>query len=1280
MKLFSGPWPALFFWCHGLCAAFSVNCAGQTGTGAVAGEASSTNASACALKSFTIPAYAFDRGNAAVFTDRWADGEAMIAFGGQSPITAHYDIPFPVDGRYTLFVLYAAAGAREVKLLLDDMPAGSCCRTANGSWNTSRAQWENAGALDLKAGKHTITLLREGAFPHIVALRFESTTAFPAGWALVRPGAKTLADGVRQKRATGVGAKIEIPRWVPYKPSGVNIGALRMAITDLMSTFGSGYRGGDYLRRLDALAKARRQLDGTADDGAPAARKKIDAELVALQGEALLANPLLKIERLLLVKRHNRAPSLGLPRNWQSNSSLPKHGFDDEIVVLSPVLPDGRIETLFKPAAGRFVGDVDLNFDGKKLLFSMLGDNGRWQVFEMGADGSGPRQLTGQEPDVDSYDGCYLPSGDVLFTSTACFTGVPCVYGSSHVANLFRMDADGGNIRRLTVDQEHDWCPTVLNNGRVLYARWEYIDTPHSNTRLLFHMNPDGTGQMEYIGSNSYWPNSFFYARPIPGHPTKVVSVIGGHHDNPRMGELVVFDPALGRSEAGGAVQRIPGFGKRVEPIIRDGLTLASWPKFLHPFPLSDKYFLVSCKPDPGSLWGLYLVDVFDNIVPIKQLADHALLEPVPLRPSPVPPVVPDKVDLRRSDAVVYIPDIYRGEGMRGVPRGAVKSLRIFTYHFAYEGMGGLLGVIGMEGPWDIRRIIGTVPVHADGSALFRIPALTPISMQPLDDEGKAIQLMRSWMTAMPGETVQCAGCHEPQSSAPPGIAGTALAAPPAEIRPWYGPTRGFSYPREVQPVIDTYCVGCHNGQPYKDGSTPCDFRGTAKISDFKMTTPGNGGAHAGKFSVGYAELHRFVRRPGIESDYHVLGPMEFHADTTQLMQMLNRGHYNVRLDPEAKDRLVTWIDMNCPYHGTWGEELAKPGPQVARRRELLKRYANVDDDPEAVPAPAAGIAAPILPEPLSEKGPASIACPGWPFDEAEGRRRQASAGAATHRVIDLGNGAKIELVLIPAGEFVMGDARGEMDQRPMGRVPITRAFWMAKYEITNLVYGRFNPAHDSRLEDKNTYQFGVRGYPCNLPEQPVVRVSWADAKDFCRWLSERTGERFSLPTEAQWEYACRAGTATPFAHGGTGDDFSAFANLADAKLTEFASDPYTVDRPLKNPTKYEDWIPKDARFNDGALVAVAPGRYRPNAWGLFDMHGNVAEWTDTAYRNYPYCATDGRDRGDAAGRKVVRGGSWRDQPADSTSGARTSYLPWQRVFNVGFRVVADAQQSLVKK
>jgi formylglycine-generating enzyme required for sulfatase activity len=217
----------------------------------------------------------------------------------------------------------------------------------------------------------------------------------------------------------------------------------------------------------------------------------------------------------------------------------------------------------------------------------------------------------------------------------------------------------------------------------------------------------------------------------------------------------------------------------------------------------------------------------------------------------------------------------------------------------------------------------------------------------------------------------------------------------------------------------------------------------------------------------------------------------------------------------------------------------------------------------------------------------------------------------------------------------------------------------MATMEVTNRVFRRFDPAHDSRVEPKHCYQFGVRGLDANRPEQPVVRVSYERAEAFCRWLSERTGEAFDLPTDMQWEYACRAGSAGDFSFGELGDDFSAHANLADVALGGMASDPYTLTLPIPEPSRFDDWIPRDARWNDGALLAVAGGSFSPNAWGLFDMHGNVAEWTRGSLH---------------AGERNVRGGSWRDRPQRATATARQSYPVWQRVFNVGFRVVATVR------
>jgi formylglycine-generating enzyme required for sulfatase activity len=283
------------------------------------------------------------------------------------------------------------------------------------------------------------------------------------------------------------------------------------------------------------------------------------------------------------------------------------------------------------------------------------------------------------------------------------------------------------------------------------------------------------------------------------------------------------------------------------------------------------------------------------------------------------------------------------------------------------------------------------------------------------------------------------------------------------------------------------------------------------------------------------------------------------------------------------------------------------------------------------------------------------------------------AAGPDIRRRVELAPGVGLDLMRVPAGEFLMGDCDSAEDEQPVSAIRIAQPFWMARWEINNAQFACFDPTHDSRVEDKNTYQFGIHGYPANEAAQPVVRVSWQEAMAFCRWLSDRTGQRFSLPTEAQWEWACRAGASTPFSFGPRDTDFSGHANFADSKLREFASDPYTVDKPLADATPYDDWIPKDARFNDGALIAVAPGRFAANAWGLHDLHGNVAEWTRSIHASYPW-AVDGRDDVNRAGRRTVRGGSWRDVPARGTASFRLDYEPWQRVYNVGFRVVCESE------
>ena len=1029
-----------------------------------------------------------------------------------------------------------------------------------------------------------------------------------------------------------------------------NVDALRLAVQDMVESFGGRYsRGQEYLKRINEYDKRARQIESALAGGDRNAAKQIPGLIDGinrLRQEALLANPLLDFDRLLLIRRKADG-KLGLPQNWQGNCALPKNGYDNQIAVLSPVGPKGRITTLFNPDKGEFVGDVDLHFDGDKMLFSMPGSNGRWQIWEIGADGKNLRPVTtGEESDVDNYDACYLPNGKIIFDSTRCFHGVPCVGGGNTVANLFLMDDQGDNIRQLCFDQDHNWCPTVLNNGRVLYARWEYSDSPHYFTRLLFHMNPDGTNQVEYYASNSMWPNSTFYARPIPNHPTKIIGVISGHHGVPRMGELVLFDPSNGRREADGAVQKIPGYGQKVDPRIADGLVNGSWPKFLHPYPLSDKYFLVSCQMDSKSLWGVYLVDVFDNMVLIKEEPGYVMFEPVPLRKTPKPPVIPDKVDPKSRYAVVNLSDVYSGPGLKGVPRGTVKKLRLYEFHFAYPRMGGHIS-IGIDGPWDARRILGTVPIESDGSASFVVPANTPIAVQPLDAEGKALQIMRSWFTAMPGEVLSCTGCHEDQNTTPAPKHTLANYRKPSQIEPWYGPARGFGFKREVQPVLDKFCVGCHNGEKPDRPNFLADRKST-----FRNFTPS------------YVALHPYVRRPGPESDYHLQKPMEYHAGATELIQMLEKGHHNVKLDAEARDRLVTWIDLNVPDHGTWHEHKGIASEFDKRRQEMRSLYAGVDHNPEEIDETERPPIEFVKPQPEAKRNTQMPRVTGWPFREDEAKRRQEAVGQPAELKLELAEGVTLDLALIPAGEFVMGAVDGGVDEYPPARGKIEKPFYMGTVEVTNAQYALFDPAHDSAYISVYNKDQGNRGQPANRTTQPVIRVSWNRAMAFCGWLSSRTGQKFTLPTEAQWEYACRAGSDTPLYFGNCNTDFGKLANLADQRVTDLCR----RDSPK--------WIPNAAKVNDGSVISDTVGKYPPNAWGLKDMHGNVAEWTRSTYRPYPYDARDGRDHlaGNPSGNKSVRGGSWHDRPPRARSAFRQNYQPWQQVFNVGFRVVMEGE------
>ncbi|MCG8308723.1 MAG: SUMF1/EgtB/PvdO family nonheme iron enzyme [Cytophagales bacterium] len=969
-----------------------------------------------------------------------------------------------------------------------------------------------------------------------------------------------------------------------------------------------------------------------------------------------LSNPLLRDKSIVLIRhklknnaRSAMANNLGYPaNNWTTSASIqnPDQGWNNDLVILSDVL-NPKIKSIYKPENPVLLNDPDLHWDGQRILFSSIGENGRWGLFEIKTDGTGLKKLTPDGyDDLDFFDGCYLPNGKIAMVSTAPYQGVPCVGGSSQTGSLYLLDPRTQNIRQLNFGQDHDWNPVVLNNGKIMYLRWEYTDAAHYFTRILMSMNPDGTSKKEYYGSSSYWPNSVFEAHPIPGSSSKFSGIVSGHHGTVRSGRLVIFDPKKGRQEADGVVQEIPFKNRKVEPVIKDRLVDGVWPQFLSAYPLDENFYLANVKPGPKALWGLYLVDVFDNMTLITENEGEALMYPMLLKKRTVPPVIPDKVKLNDSTSTVYIANIYEGPGLKGVPKGSVEKLRLFAYHFTYNKSGGH-DALGIQAGWDVKRVLGTVPVEKDGSAIFKIPANTPVSLQPLDENGRAMQIMRSWFTGMPGEIVSCVGCHESQNTLPPVRPTIASRKLPDAIEPFYGDVRPFTFANEIQPILDRKCASCHDGS--NDLPNFCD----KEESGYR------------NLSGSYKALHPFVRRPGPESDLHVLIPMDYHAGTSELIQKLEKGHHNVILSEEEWDRLHTWIDLNVPYHGQFEAEEFCEYDQKERRQELAAAFGGRPIDIEKELEIAAYLrslqdTAPVKPEKREAKIENAPDFDDWKFNAEEAKALQDALGV-TKKTIPMGNGLDLELVKVPSGEYTT-NANGGSEI-----VKIDKPFWIGRFEITNEQYKFFFPDHDSRYIDQFWKDHTTRGYPANKPEQPVVRISWEESMEFCKRLSEKTGLKFSLPTAEQWEWACRAGSAEDFWFGALNTDFTPYENLADESLSDFAVVGVNPRPMSKNDHKfpYYNFIPQ-APYNDGEMIAASVGKYAPNPWGLHDMHGNVSEWVLNDHQLQPGSVIE------PGKRKTVKGGSWRDRPYRSAADATLNYSPWQKVFNVGFRVVME--------
>ena len=1048
----------------------------------------------------------------------------------------------------------------------------------------------------------------------------------------------------------------------------LNMEAIRLAYEDMKRI--EGFDAVKYLPILTELEQQVKQGFGNIYSGDEAVL--VNAEkAVANKRAILLANPLLNGDKILTVRyqlgnrdRRAMAPELGTQsNNWSNQESARRKGFNADIVELSNLRDEVQIRTIYKPDNTSSIADLKLHWDGDRAMFTQTMSDNRWNVFEVKLNnGDCKKLIDNPEPDLEFYDGTYLPDGRIIANSNIGYQGVPCVNGSDPVGNMVLYTPQSKNLRRLTFDQDANWNPVIMNNGRVMYTRWEYTDLTHYYTRIVMNMNPDGTEQKALYGSGSMFPNSTFDVQPLPGYASAFVGIISGHHGVARSGRLILFDPAKARKGAAGMLQEIPHRNRPIVEEVKDRLVDGVWPQFIKPSPLNDTYFLVAAKLDKNDLWGIYLVDKFDNVTCLHKMEGEGYISPIAVRKTVTPPAIPDRVKLDDKQATVFIQDIYEGEGLKGIPRGTVKSLRLHAYEYAYVQTQSDHNWHGIQSGWDIKRMLGTVPVEEDGSVIFKIPANTPVSIQPLDKDGVAVQWMRSWLTGQPGEIVSCVGCHEDQNQIVIPKRVIASQKAPHALTPPEGGPRSFTFDLEVQPILDRACIACHNGE-----GKAFDLRGGKK--------DGRG------YGTSYLNLHPYVHRQGGEGDMVVLYPYEYHPNTSELVRLLKKGHYNVQLTDAEWRKIYNWIDYNAPDKGYFNANVLKSFPyqgydQIERRKQLTDKYAGgagVDWKKEIADYAAQlknkGEIKPVMPKKVSPVKEKVLKVKGWPF--APDRVKEMLADEKeTVKVLEIAPGVQMTFVRIPAGEFVMGSYHGEPDTYPTTKVKIDKAFWMGELEVTNQQYNTIFPQHDSRYVDQQWKDHVVPGYPANKPEQPVIRVSYNDAMEYCKILSQKTGLNITLPTEAQWEWACRGGSDEDFWFGNLNADFGKKDNLADVTTNKFAVsgvDPQPMS-PESPWYKYYTFLPKAANVDDGSLVQVGGKKYEANPFGLYCMHGNVAEWTRSDYVPYPYKENPKK----VSEYKVVRGGSYIERPKYSTAYSRKGFYPYQCVFNVGFRVIIE--------
>jgi len=614
-----------------------------------------------------------------------------------------------------------------------------------------------------------------------------------------------------------------------------------------------------------------------------------DAALPGLLRE-FLAGPMADVDEVIFAARQ---PGAG--GHWYENFGYYAHDENQKLFRAMGQLcrlniRTGRLRILLDDKQGS-VRDPQVHYDAKRILFSYRkGGSDYFHLYEIDIDGSGLKQLT--DGLYDDIEPTYLSDGGIMFCSSRCKRWVNCWY--SQVAILYRCDADGANISPISANIEQDNTPWPLPDGRVLYQRWEYVDRSRVAFHHLWTCNPDGTGQMVYYG-NMHPETLMIDAKPIPARPStggpasdnKVVAVFSpGHGKAEHAGDVTIVTPKSGPDDLGSARK------------------ITQNPEYRDPWAFSEDCFLVAKGPSLLVMSAQGQAEEVFRLPPALVKAKVELHEPRPLIRRDTEKLIPHRVAPADLTGRLILTDVYSGRRMEGVKRGDISKLLVMETLPKPVNYSGKMPPISFGGTFTLVRILGTVPVEPDGSAYMELPAMRSLFFVALDENNNSVKRMHSFLTVMPGETTSCLGCHEQRTRAPANLGGGSVAAlrrPPDKATPISGIPDVFDYPRDIQPILDKYCLECHDYDKRSGGVILTGDRGPIYSHSYYTLTVRN--------------LQVSDGRDRMRTN---LPPRSVGAVASPLMKKIDGSHHDVKLSAHEQDMIRYWIEAGAPYPGTY--------------------------------------------------------------------------------------------------------------------------------------------------------------------------------------------------------------------------------------------------------------------------------------------------------------------------------------------------------------------------